>query len=249
MGQQSTRSLLVLVLAPQLVYLALGSTFLLLGMAALLLPRPTLTLTPAIPNPLHASPLVRQRDLAKSPAEIYRRQKLQLTRIGFFACFYTIVMICSTCTIFYEWWGRDSWLRAPEPSSAPRAPSRPILQFFIVRFVVTLGGGAIAAAWIWWPNATNVWRRLASCKQPPHKCHPHALPVIQHCYSGTARPTSASSHHQIHHLSHFAPPPQQHILHQHQIVKNPQISHSRCSSHKKHRKHRKHYHSGSETQV
>ncbi|XP_043470137.1 frizzled-4 [Leptopilina heterotoma] len=243
-GQQSTRSLLVLVLAPQFVYLTLGSTFFLVGTAALLFPRPSVSPSQVLKT-LQPNPLIRnQRDGAKSPAELYKRQKKLVIRIGAFICFYGLVMICLTCTIFYEWWGRDSWLRAPEPTKEPKVTSKPLLQVFILRIIVFLGAGVISAAWIWWPNAISVWRRFPPCKQPPHKCHPHAhavpVPVVR-CYStGSTTPTP----HQLHHLGRLSPP-QHPLLHQHPIVINSQMPHR---SHKKHRKHRKH-HSGSETRV
>ncbi|KAF7380829.1 hypothetical protein HZH66_014205 [Vespula vulgaris] len=257
-GQQNARSLLVLVLIPQFVYLCLGTTFLLVGITSLLLPRPLVTPSSVV-NALqqqqhqqqqqqlqqqqHPNPLIRQRDSSKSPGEIHRRHKILLTRVGLFATFYAVTMFCLTSTTFYEWWGRERWLRAPEPSSSPRVPSKPLVQFFVLRLVASLGSGIVTAAWIWWPNLMNVWRRLPPCKQPPHKCHPHGVPVpVVHCFNpGSTSPTP----HQIHHLGHLAPP-QHSLLHQHQIVSNSSSSSHR--SHKKHRKHRK-YHSGSETQV
>lgn len=263
-GQQNTHSLLVLVLAPQLVYLLFGTTFLLIGLASLMLPRrpavtPTSTSTsssssaaPATATTTtaltalaasHANPLMRQhqREISgkMSPAEIHRRQKQLLTRVGIFGCLYAALMICLASTSFYEWWGRETWLRAPEPSTSPRVPARPLLQFFVLRLVVTLGAGVMAAAWIWWPEVTNACRRLPHCKQPPYKCHP--VPVI-HCYG--AGTTANSVSHPIHHLTHLTPPQQRPLLHQHAIT-NPQIPHR---NYKKHRKHRNH-HSGSETQV
>ncbi|KAL0112486.1 hypothetical protein PUN28_012066 [Cardiocondyla obscurior] len=267
-GQQNSHSLLVLVLAPQFVYLSLGTTFLLVGLATLALPRrpavtPTSTSTStstssssstaaaaaaaAVLTALTASqtnPLMRpQREIPgkSSPAEIHRRQKQLLTRVGIFNCLYATTIICLASTTFYEWWGRETWLRAPEPSTAPRVPARPLLQFFVLRLVVTLGAGVMAAAWIWWPEVSRACRRLPHCKQPPHKCHP--VPVV-HCYNaGTNGGTPIP--HQIHHLAHLTPP-QHPLLHQHAAIANTKMPHR---SHKKHRKHRKHYHSGSETQV
>ncbi|XP_043278601.1 frizzled-4 [Venturia canescens] len=276
-GQQSTRSLLLLVLGPQLVYLILGTMFILIGATGLLLHRDSDPVMPGliVNSSQHTNPLVRNRDASKSPADIYKRQKSLVTRIGVFACFYTFVMICLTGTLLYEWWGRDSWLRAPEPSSGPKVPSRPLLPFFIFRLIVSLGGGAVAAAWIWWPKFSDVCKKLTTCNQPPYKCHPHAatLPVL-HCYSSPGS-TSPTNHHrqQLHHLSHFTNQPQQtspgsHISHQHPSVKNSQITlpqvspppppppplarslSGRTTPRKKHsRKYRKQYHSGSETQV
>ncbi|KAM0725426.1 Frizzled-4 [Formica fusca] len=263
-GQQNTHSLLVLVLAPQFVYLSFGIMFLLVGLASLTLSqRPTVTptstsassssaataaaaastMTTAVLTALttsHTNPLMRQqREMSgkSSPAEIHRRQKQLLIRVGIFGCLYAVLIICLVSTTFYEWWGRETWLRAPEPSTAPRVPARPVLQFFILRLVLTLGAGVMASAWIWWPEVTIVCRKLSHCKQPPHKCHP--VPVV-HCYSaGTASPVP----HQIHHLSHLTPS-QHPLLHQHAIA-NSQMPHR---NYKKYRKHRKH-HSGSETQV
>lgn len=243
-------------IVPQFIYLSLGAILLLIGLASLVLPRrPAVTPTPTSTSSTssaaatvaltasHINPLMRQhqREMSSksSPVEIYRRQKQLLTRIGIFACLYATLVICLASTNFYEWWGRETWLRAPEPSMVPRVPARPMLQFFVLRSVVTLGAGVMAAAWIWWPEVTSVCRRLSHCKQPPYKCHP--VPVV-HCYSaGTA---ANPVPHQIHHLTHLTPPQQHPLLHQHAMT-NPQISHR---NYKKHRKHRK-YHSGSETQV
>lgn len=250
-------------LAPQFIYLSFGITFLLVGLASLTLPRRPIvtqtltsassssattaaaasTTTTAVLTALttsHTNPLMRQqREMSGklSPAEIHRRQKQLLIRVGIFSCLYAVLIICLVSITFYEWWGREMWLRAPEPSTAPRVPTRPVLQLFILRLVLTLGAGVMASAWIWWPEITSICRKLSHCKQPPHKCHP--VPVV-HCYSaGTASPVP----HQIHHLSHLTPP-QHPLLHQHAIT-NSQMPHR---NYKKYRKHRKH-HSGSETQV
>lgn len=242
-GQQNTHSLLVLVLVPQFGYLSFGTTFLLVGLASLALPRrpmPTSTSLTAAASTLtvsHTNPLTRQQREAPcklSPIKIYRRQKQLLTRVGIFSCLYAVLMICITSTTFYEWWSRETWLRAPEPSTTPRPPVRPLLQFFVLRLVITLGTGVITAACIWWPEVTSMYRKLLHCKQSPHKCPP--LPSVVHCYNGGT--TGSVSHH----LGHLTPP--QHPL-LHQRTTN---SHMPYRNHKKYRKHRKH-HSGSETQV
>ncbi|XP_012250728.2 frizzled-4 [Athalia rosae] len=252
-GQQSTRSLLVLVLAPQFVYIFFGLSFLLTGMMTLLLPRPSVTPSPVL-NPLTPASTLGSRQqrsnnfLAKIPPVIdsQQKQKSALVRMGIFACVYAAVIITAAGISFYEWWNRDSWLRAPEPSTSPKAPSKPLLQLFLIRSVATLVAGVMAAAWIWWPNVVYIWRRLPPCKQPPHKCHPHTglqVPVVR-CYSAGSTTTNS---HQIHHLNHLAP---QHPLLRTTTpnVSNGQIIQGPYRSHKKHRKHRKH-HSGSETQV
>lgn len=247
-GQQNTHSLLALVLAPQFVYSSLSTTFLLIGLASLALPRrptvmPTSTTTAASAlTASHTNPLTRPQREAPgklSPIKTYQRQKQLLTRVGIFSCLYTMLMICITSTTFYEWWGRETWLRAPEPSAAPRAPARPLLQFFVLRLVITLGAGVITGACIWWPEVTNTYRKLLHCKQSPHKCSP--LPSVVHCYNPGG--TTGSVPHQIHHLGHLTPP-QHPLLHQHTMT-NSQMPYR---NNKKYRKHRKH-HSGSETQV
>lgn len=238
-GQQKTRSLLLLVLVPQLIYFTIGSTFLILGLSTITFVRPSINKNIPSINTLTTNPLVRQREL-RSPIEIQRRQKLQLIRLGTFGCYYALIMIVIIWITFYEWWGRDSWLRAPEPSAVPKVPERPQFPLFVLKIIFGLGGGAISAAWIWWPSLINILRKLSPCKQSPYKSHPpHALPVM-HCYT----PTSTNSlPHQIHHLGHI-PQPQGHLHQHHQ--RSMSLPHR--SSHKKMRKHRK-YHSGSETQV
>lgn len=250
-GQQSTRSLLVLVLAPQFVYLFFGTAFLFVGIATLLLPRPSTPPSPVL-NPLNplgtASAVSTGRQhrgvvgkVQSLVGESHRRQRATLTRVGLFACLYACVAFSVAGVTLYEWWSRDSWLRAPEPSAAPRASSKPIVQLFVLRSVASLLAGVLAAVWIWWPNVISVWRRLPPCRQPPHKCHP-AAPVVR-CYStGSTSPTP----HQIHHLNHLAP--QHPLLRPPIVVTNSGQIPPPHRGHKKHRKHRKH-HSGSETQV
>ncbi|XP_046611323.1 frizzled-4 [Neodiprion virginianus] len=278
-GQQSTRSLLVLVLGPQLAYLFFGLSFLIVGSATLLLPRPSVRLSPLL-SPLNPSPTTASSTHSNTRSQLHQQhhtlhgqqsrgvqnsvqnvfqgktgqpscatilqadprahQRALLTRVGVFACGYAAIVLAVAGINFYEWLSRDSWLRAPEPSTAPKEAPRPMIQMFVMRSVASLLAGIIAAAWIWWPNLLGVWRRLPPCKQPPHKCHP--APVVR-CYStGSTSPTP----HQIHHLSHLAP---QHplLMRNAPVVNNGQVP-APYRGHKKHRKHRKH-HSGSETQV
>ncbi|XP_076242838.1 frizzled-4-like [Calliopsis andreniformis] len=234
-GQQSTRSLLFLVLIPQILYQFLGTVFLLFGMFFFLLPR-SIAIPTRVFNTVPSSATLRHRGNLKSPLEIQRYRRTEIKRIGIFAWLHYILTASLTGSIFYEWLCRESWLRAPEPSTIPRAPQKPILQFFILKIVVTLGAGILSSSWIWWPKIIGVWRRLPPCKQPPYKCHP-PLSVV-HCYG-----SGSTSHisHQVHPLGHLAPV--QHPLLQEEIEHTMARSYS-----KKHKKYRKH-HSGSETQV
>lgn len=161
--------------------------------------------TSALSNTYPVNPLIANSREARSLAKIYKRQKTLLNRTGLFACLYAFVMICITSITFYEWLGRDTWLKAREPSSTPRIPSRPHFYLFVLRLVIFLSAGATAAAWIWWPSLMHLWRKMPPpyCnKDPPtHKlCHPHTLLPIMQCYTTEASVRSMNLR-QIDHLS------------------------------------------------
>ena len=234
-GQQSTRSLLLHVLIPQILYQFFGTVFLLFGMFFFLLRRPS-AIPAVVFTSLPASCTFRHRGSLKSPLEIQRHQRTEIRRIGIFAWAHYVLTASLTAGLFYEWLCRESWLRAAEPSTTPQYPQKPILQLFILKIVVTLGAGILSSSWIWWPKIIGLWRRLLPCKQPPYKCH--APLSVVHCYGGGC--TSHISH-QVHPLGHLTPV-QRPLLHE-------EIGHTLVrSNNKKHKKYRKH-HSGSETQV
>ncbi|KAK0091011.1 hypothetical protein PV326_003878 [Microctonus aethiopoides] len=254
-GQQNTRSLLLLVLTPQCVYLFTGMIFLIFGIVPFLRQsrQLTTTLSPIL-NTIHPmNPLVTRRE-ATSFAKLHKKQRIILIRFGVFAYFYAMAMICITSVTFYEWWGRDSWLKAREPSSIPRIPSRPQFYLFILKLVVFLSAGATAAGWIWFPNLIRIWKKMplpySNKDSGNHKYHPHALiPVIHSCQTNASvRPVTFCQIHHHHHLSSDLTGSSSIAEQQHySMVSGTENSPRR--SHKSRRKSARKYRSGSETQV
>ncbi|KAF7997329.1 hypothetical protein HCN44_005606 [Aphidius gifuensis] len=240
-GQQKTRSLLFLVLIPQFLYITIGLTFLICGLATMLFRRPPIktTIQPQI-NQIHTNPLVRQREL-RSPIDNQRQQKWLLRHVCGFALTYLIIMILLLCITTYEWLKRDSWLVSSKPTDTKYERSRPSFYIFLFKLTLTLGSGAVAALWILLPSITNILCKISPYKQSPQKCYPQQCNLsVTHCYT----PTSTTSlPHQNQHLGYISPSFNSHYSHNHQ--RSMSLPHR---SHKKPRKHRK-YHSGSETQV
>lgn len=240
-GQQNTRSLLFLVLIPQFLYITIGITFLICGLATMLFRRPPTktTVQPQI-NQIHTNPLVRQREL-RSPIDNQRQQKWLLRHICGFALTYLIIMIFLLCITTYEWLKRDSWLISSKPTDVKQERTRPSIYIFLFKLTLTLGSGAAAAFWILLPSITNILCKISPYKRSPQKCHPQQCNLsVTHCYTPTS--TTSLPHHSQH-LGYISPSFSSHYLHNHQ--RSMSLPHR---SHKKTRKHRK-YHSGSETQV
>lgn len=192
-GNQSTKSLLALVIIPHSVCLIIGVIFLLSGIRILL---SSPCRAPAPPNIAALAPL------AAHPTAQHRKDPIQdqnLLRLGIFAVLYTIPLTTIIATWIYEYIWRDEWLAAPNPSPVPIQQPKPAVWVFLLRIFMCQILGVMTAVWVMSPKAKQVWRRLfrrlgpQAYKPTPVKCV--APPVAIHCYAPPhAHPKRGTSH-------------------------------------------------------
>lgn len=189
-GNQSSKSLLALVIVPEAICLLLGSVFLASGLRAVLR-RPTPVSAPSA--------------LLNSPPQAITDQAV--LRLGAFAALYAVPSTCILATWMYEYAWRDDWLAAPVPSPEPSTQPRPAFWVFLFRIFATQILGVMVAVWIATPRLKALWRRLAGPRKPPlAKCPsgPPPTPLTLHCYA--AHPHTLSR--QMHKYATYRPPQQ-----------------------------------------
>ncbi|KAG7312269.1 hypothetical protein JYU34_001741 [Plutella xylostella] len=189
-GNQSSKSLLALVIVPEAICLLLGGVFLASGLRAVLRRAP-----PPPPPAL----------LAPAPAPAPRPDQSVL-RLGAFAALYAAPSACILATYVYEYLWRDAWLAAP---GAQGSGPQPAFWVFLFRIFASQILGVMVAVWIGTPRLKALWRRAVGPRKPvkpppaplalPAHCyaHAHTLPRHTHKYS-TYRPPS-------HHYSYRKP--------------------------------------------
>lgn len=187
MGNQSSKSLLALVIVPEAICLLLGSLFLASGLRAVLR-RPVPAAAPAA--------------LLNAPPQPHHDQSV--LRLGAFAALYAVPSGCILATWVYEYAWRDEWLTAPVPSSEPSTHPQPAFWVFLFRIFASQILGVMVAVWIATPRLKALWRRMAGPQKPVlAKCPAGAAPapLTLHCY---AHPHTLPRH--THKYASYRPP-------------------------------------------
>ncbi|XP_059057875.1 frizzled-4 [Achroia grisella] len=190
-GNQSTKSLLALVIVPESICLLLGCLFLASGLRAILR-RP--------------APIPAPSALLSGPPQPPTDQSL--LRLGAFAALYAVPSTCILATWMYEYAWRDHWLSAPMPSTEPSTHPHPAFWVFLFRIFATQILGVMVAVWIATPRLKALWRMIAGPRKPPlAKCPsgPPPTPLTLHCYATHPHTLSRS---QIHKYATYRPPQQ-----------------------------------------
>ncbi|XP_028041903.1 frizzled-4 [Bombyx mandarina] len=167
-GNQSTKSLLALVIVPEAICLLLGCVFLSSGLRAVL----------RKPVPVHTPAL-----LLNAPQPHTDQSVL---RLGAFAALYAVPSACILATWVYEYAWRDEWLASPVPSSEPSTHAHPAFWVFLFRIFAIQILGVMVAVWIATPRLKALWRRVTGPRKPvPPKCPtgPTQAPLTLHCYA------------------------------------------------------------------
>ncbi|CAK1586808.1 unnamed protein product [Parnassius mnemosyne] len=202
-GNQSSKSLLALVIIPEAICLLLGSVFLASGLRAIL------QRSPPVPAPAA---------LLNAPPQPHTDQSL--LRLGTFAALYAVPSTCILITWIYEYTWRDDWLAAPVPSTEPSTQPRPAFWVFLFRIFATQILGVMVAVWIATPRLKAFWKRISGPRKPTlAKCptgpapapltlqcyaaHSHSLPRHPHKYS-TYRPPQHQSYRKPRHYHYSA---------------------------------------------
>lgn len=172
-GNQSTGSLMALVIIPQLIYLSVGCILLLLGFRALL-KSPSPAAIPALqPQVVPHNPHLR-----KDSAE-----EVNLLRLGIFAVIYTVPTAFIIASWLYEYFSRDAWLAAAKPSLTPSIAPKPSLWVFLLRILMLQILGVLTSFWVMSREALRSWKTVfgrmgpPTYKPAPLKCLPQQIPI------------------------------------------------------------------------
>ncbi|CAH2039905.1 unnamed protein product, partial [Iphiclides podalirius] len=152
-GNSSPENLKKYVLAPLIVYFALGATFLMAGFVSLFRIR---------------SVIKRQGGIgAGSKAD--KLEKLMI-RIGVFSVLYAVPAGVVIGCLAYEAGGRGGWLRrvACGPSCGPR----PLYSALMLKYFMALAVGITSGVWIWSGKTLDSWRRVWRGPRAPHRALP-----------------------------------------------------------------------------
>ncbi|XP_068618491.1 frizzled-2 [Battus philenor] len=152
-GNSSPENLKKYVLAPLIVYFALGATFLLAGFVSLFRIR---------------SVIKRQGGIgAGSKAD--KLEKLMI-RIGVFSVLYAVPAGVVIGCLAYEAGGRAGWLR--RVACGPACGGRPLYSALMLKYFMALAVGITSGVWIWSGKTLDSWRRVWRGGRAPHRALP-----------------------------------------------------------------------------
>uniref|UniRef100_A0A8C0GNH2 Frizzled class receptor 8 n=1 Tax=Chelonoidis abingdonii TaxID=106734 RepID=A0A8C0GNH2_CHEAB len=145
-GNQSLENLRGFVLAPLLIYLAIGSMFLLAGFVSL----------------FRIRSVIKQQG---GPTKTHKLEKLMI-RLGLFTVLYTVPAASVVACLFYEQHNRPRWeathncpcLRDQQPDQA----RRPDYAVFMLKYFMCLVVGITSGVWVWSGKTLESWRALSA---------------------------------------------------------------------------------------
>uniref|UniRef100_A0A8C3Q5A4 Uncharacterized protein n=1 Tax=Geospiza parvula TaxID=87175 RepID=A0A8C3Q5A4_GEOPR len=145
-GNQSLENLRGFVLAPLLIYLAIGSMFLLAGFVSL----------------FRIRSVIKQQG---GPTKTHKLEKLMI-RLGLFTVLYTVPAASVVACLFYEQHNRPRWeathncpcLRDQQPDQA----RRPDYAVFMLKYFMCLVVGITSGVWVWSGKTLESWRALCT---------------------------------------------------------------------------------------
>lgn len=156
-GNSSPENLKKYVLAPLVVYFALGATFLLAGFVSLFRIR---------------SVIKRQGGLgAGSKAD--KLEKLMI-RIGVFSVLYAVPAAVLIGCLAYEASGYEGWVR--RVACGASCGDRPLYSALMLKYFMALAVGITSGVWIWSGKTLDSWRRVWR----PHRALPPRDPPPAH---------------------------------------------------------------------
>ena len=130
-GNQDKITLIGFGIVPLLVYLVLGTSFIIAGFVALFKIRRT----------------VRGDGVRTDKLEVL------MIRIGIFSVLYTVPAMCVIGCLFYEFVNRSSWYNA-------NSDSKPKIEIFMLKIFMNLVVGITSGMWIWSAKTVNSWRNF-----------------------------------------------------------------------------------------
>ncbi|XP_046994473.1 frizzled-5-like [Schistocerca americana] len=156
-GNQNPAHLRLFVLGPLVLYLLVGTSFLMGGFVSLFRIR---------------NVIKQQACGGRSKAD--KLEKLMI-RIGIFSVLYTVpATIVIGCYLYESSW-HAAWTRPLVCPCAPRSP-RPLYSVLMLKYFMALAVGITSGVWIWSGKTLDSWRRLwrRLCGAPPLPAPPPA---------------------------------------------------------------------------
>lgn len=141
-GNQSADNLKMFVLAPLVVYLALGVSFLLGGFVS----------------------LFRIRNVIKQQVGRSKADKLEklMIRIGVFSVLYTVpASVVIGCYYYEARYMPDRVAHLACPCADPDPDTKPVYTMLMLKYFMTLVMGVTSGVWIWSGKTVGSWRRLS----------------------------------------------------------------------------------------
>lgn len=158
-GNTSPENLKKYVLAPLIVYFALGATFLLAGFVSL----------------FRIRSVIKRQGGVGSGSKADKLEKLMI-RIGVFSVLYAVPAGVVIGCLAYEAGGYEGWLRrAACGAGCPGAGARPLYSALILKYFMALAVGITSGVWIWSGKTLDSWRRV--WRAPAPASAPAALPA------------------------------------------------------------------------
>lgn len=139
-GNQNLANLRGFVIAPLILYLLLGTSFLLAGFVS----------------------LFRIRDAIRQQGH-QRTEKLEklMIRIGVFSVLYTVPATIVIACLFYEQHFREKWNRA-KTCPCSNLGAEPDYSVFMLKYFMCLAVGITSGFWVWSSKTLTSWRTLCS---------------------------------------------------------------------------------------
>lgn len=128
-GNQNTNTLMGFAVAPLIVYLLLGASFLVAGFLA----------------------LFRIRQQVRSDGVRTDKLEVLMVRIGIFSVLYTVPATCVIGCLLYEYANRDSWYMK-------RDHSTPNIEIFMLKLFMSLVVGITSGMWVWSTKTLASWK-------------------------------------------------------------------------------------------
>ncbi|XP_008188372.2 frizzled-5 [Acyrthosiphon pisum] len=141
-GNQNPDNLKMFVLAPLVVYLALGISFLLGGFVS----------------------LFRIRNVIKQQVGRSKADKLEklMIRIGVFSVLYTVpASVVIGCHYYEARYMPDRVAHLACPCSEPDPDTKPVYTMLMLKYFMTLVMGVTSGVWIWSGKTVGSWKRLS----------------------------------------------------------------------------------------
>ena len=128
-GNQNTTTLMGFAVAPLIVYLLLGVSFLAAGFLA----------------------LFRIRKQVRNDGVKTDKLEVLMVRIGVFSVLYTVPATCLIGCLLYEYANRDSWY-------LKRGHSAPNIEIFMLKLFMSLVVGITSGMWVWSAKTLASWK-------------------------------------------------------------------------------------------